>query len=58
MIYDRYEVVREFAHMGYKIPLDVAVSLVSDGYDISEIDRSYDGFDIYDLIEEKELYDN
>lgn len=55
---DKYEVVREFAQMGYKVPMDVAVSLMGDGYDISDLDQNFDGFDIQDFIEMKELYDN
>lgn len=58
MIYNKYEVVREFAQMGYKVPMDVAISLMGDGYDISELDQNLDGFDIQDFIEMKELYDN
>lgn len=38
--------------------MDVAVSLMGDGYDISSIDRDFDGFDIYDLIDEMEKYDS
>lgn len=57
-LYNKYEVVREFAQMGYKVPLDVAVSLMGDGYDISDLDQNYDGFDIEDFIDMKELYDN
>jgi hypothetical protein len=57
MIYDKYEVVREFAQMGYKVPMDVAISLMGDGYDISELDRDFDGFDIQDFIDMKELYE-
>lgn len=57
-IYNKYEVVREFAQMGYKVPMDVAISLMGDGYDISELDQNLDGFDIQDFIEMKELYDN
>ena len=55
---DKYEVVREFALMGYKVPMDVAISLMGDGYDISYFDQNFDGFDIQDFIEMKELYDN
>jgi hypothetical protein len=57
-IYNKVEVVREFAQMGYKVPLDVAVSLMGDGYDISDLEKDLDGYDIQDLIYEKELYDN
>lgn len=58
MIYDKLELVREFTSMGYKLSLDVATNLLADGYDISVLERDLDGFDIYDLIYEKELYDN
>lgn len=58
MIYDKFEVVRDFAHMGYKVPLDVAISLMGDGYDISEFEKDLDGYSIEDLIDEMELYGN
>lgn len=55
-IYNKFELVREFARQGNKIPMDVAVSLMGDGYDISEFEQDLDGFDIQDLIEMKEFY--
>ena len=55
-IYNKFEVVREFAQQGYKVPMDVAVSLLGDGYDISELEQNFDGFDIQDFIEMKEFY--
>jgi hypothetical protein len=58
MTYDKYEVVKEFAQMGYKVPLDVAIDLMGDGYDISGFEKDLDGFDIQDLIDEMELYGN
>lgn len=57
MTLNKYEVVREFAQMGYKVPMDVAVSLMGDGYDISEFDKDLDGYSIEDLLEMKEMYD-
>lgn len=55
---NKYEVVREFVSEGYLMPIDVAVELMQDGYDISALDRSIEGFSVEDFIEMKELYDN
>lgn len=55
---NKYEVVREFVNEGYLMPIDVAVELMQDGYDISALDRSIEGFSVEDFIEMKELYDN
>lgn len=54
---DKYEVVREFVNIGYKVPMDVAISLMGDGYDISDLDNSFDGFSIEDFIDMKEMYE-
>lgn len=57
MTLNKFEVVREFAQMGYRVPMDVAVSLMGDGYDISEFDKDLDGYTIEDILEMKEMYD-
>lgn len=54
---NKYEVVREFVNEGYNVPIDVAVSLLGDGYDISEFDKSLDGFTVEDFLDMKEMYD-
>ena len=55
---NRYELVREFVNEGYVVPIDTMVSLMSDGYDVSEFHRGLDGFSVEDLIDMKEMYDN
>ena len=52
---DRYEVVREFVNEGYLIPIDIAVSLMVDGYDVNALHRSLEGYSVEDLIDMKEL---
>lgn len=54
---DKFEVVKTFSQMGYKVPLDVAVSLLGDGYDISEFDNNLDGFSVEDIIDYMEKYE-
>lgn len=53
---NRYEVVREFVNEGYLIPLDIAVSLMVDGYDVNALHRSLEGYSVEDLIDMKELF--
>lgn len=55
---NKFEVVREFVNEGYIVPIDVAVELLQDGYDVSALDRSINGFSVQDFIDMKELYDN
>ncbi len=55
MMLNRYEVVREFVNEGYLIPLDIAVSLMVDGYDVNALHRSLEGYSVEDLIDIKEL---
>lgn len=54
---NKYELVREFVSEGYVVPIDVAVSLLGDGYDIREFDKSLDGFTVEDFIDMKEMYE-
>lgn len=54
---NRFELVREFVNEGYVVPIDTMVSLMSDGYDVSQFDKSLDGFSVEDLIDMKELYE-
>lgn len=54
---NKFEVVQEFVNEGYLMPLDVAVGLMAEGFDISNMDGSLDGFSIEDLIDMKELYE-
>ena len=56
MMLNRYEVVREFVNEGYLIPLDIAVSLMVDGYDVNALHRSLEGYSVEDLIDMKELF--
>lgn len=53
---NRYEVVREFVNEGYLIPIDIAVSLMVDGYDVNALHRSLEGYSVEDLIDMKELF--
>lgn len=54
---NRYEVVREFVNEGYLVPIDVAVELMADGYDVNEFHRSLMGFTVEDFLDMKELYE-
>lgn len=54
---NKLEVVREFVNEGYRVPIDLAVSLWGDGYDISSFENNFDGFTIEDFIDMKEMYD-
>lgn len=56
MMLNRYEVVREFVNEGYLIPIDIAVSLMVDGYDVNALHRSLEGYSVEDLIDMKELF--
>lgn len=51
---NRFEVVREFVAEGYLVPIDVAVELMADGYDVSSFDRDLNGFSVEDMISEYE----
>lgn len=55
---NKYEVVREFVNEGYLVPIDVAVQLMSEGYDVNEFHRSLNGFTVEDFLDMKELYGN
>jgi hypothetical protein len=55
-MFNKYEVVREFVNEGYLIPLDIAVNLMVEGYDVNALHRSLEGFSVEDLIDMKELY--
>lgn len=54
---NKFELVREFVNEGYSVPIDVAISLMGEGYDVSEFDKSYDGYTIEDFIDMKEMYE-
>lgn len=54
---NKFDLVREFVNEGYTVPMDLAVSLLGEGYDVSEFDKSYDGYSIEDYIEMKEMYE-
>lgn len=47
---NRFEVVREFVNEGYLVPIDVAVELMADGYDVSSFDRDLSGYSVDELI--------
>lgn len=55
---NKYEVVREFVNEGYLVPIDVAVQLMSEGYDVNEFHRNINGFTVEDFLDMKELYGN
>lgn len=55
---NKYEVVREFVNEGYLVPIDVAVQLMSEGYDVNEFHRNLNGFTVEDFLDMKELYGN
>jgi hypothetical protein len=56
-VLNKYEVVREFVNEGYLIPLDVAVGLMAEGYDVNELHNSIEGYSVEDIIDMKELYE-
>ena len=55
---NKYEVVREFVNEGYIVPIDVAVELMAEGYDVNDFHRNINGFTVEDFLDIKELYDN
>lgn len=56
-MWNKFEVVREFVNEGYIVPIDVAVELMADGYNVNDFDRSLDGFSVEEIIDMKELYE-
>lgn len=55
---NRFEVVREFVNEGYLVPMDVAVELMADGYDVSSFDRDLSGFSVEELVSHyEEIYE-
>lgn len=56
-MWNKFEVVREFVNEGYLVPIDVAVELMADGYDVNAFDRSLEGYSVEEIIDMKELYE-
>lgn len=55
---NKFEVVREFVNEGYLVPIDVAVELMADGYDVSSFDRDLNGYSVEELVSKyEELYE-
>lgn len=49
-----FEIVHRFVQDGAVIPVDVATSLVDQGYDISSLTDALDGYSVEDLIDRYE----